>query len=343
MRASLPFAWLLSAVAFLAAWFGLPSHWDSARIVAFAGTGVSLGGALLSALPKTWRYSILSALAVWHFGGIYCATTWPDPAPWTTVQVGTRMYQPYLMFMYLRNAYHFYSPQPGAANHLFALVKYDAIDPKTGRPEAKWVTLPNRDEHMKDPLGLSYFRRLSLTEQLSQAFPPMVQTFEQPEVVQRRQRAAGSLGGYSDYPKIPIAPAEIAPSASQYLVPRPDISRYLLPSYANHILITESTPGRKAVSVKLYRLEHVITQPYQFAIQKMNPHHPTSYRPYYLGEFGENPATGKVELLDPQDPLLYWLVPILPKIPPPDDPTDDFFDFMSVHAGYKYDWKDRQR
>ena len=173
---------------------------------------------------------------------------------------------------------------------------------------------------MKDPLGLSYFRRLSLTEQLGQAFPPMTATYEVPEVAQRRQKAAGLLGGIPDYPRIPLAPEEFAPYSGQYLVPRPDISRYLLPSYANHILETESTPKRKAVSVKMYRLEHTITQPYQFSKLNMNPHHPTTYRPYYLGEFGVNPATGKVELLDPQDPLLYWLVPILPKIAPPDDP-----------------------
>lgn len=339
MRPSLTVTWLIGAFAFGSAYFGIPAHWDSARIVAIVGCSVGVVGAALTALPFTFRCSILSAMAMWHFGGIFCATTWPDPAPWTTQQVGTRVYLPYLMFMYLRNAYHFYSPEPGPASHVFALVKYENIDPKTGKQEAKWITLPNRSEHMKDPLGLTYYRRLSITEQAAQTMPPMGYTFETPEVVQRRMQAAGSLGGIPDYPRIPLAPDEFEHQSLQYRTPRPDISRYLLPSYANHILMTESTPEKKAKSVKIYRLEHRVMPAQTFALGG-NPHHPTTYRPYYLGEFERNAATGKVELVDSQDPLLYWLVPIVPKLKTANDPLD-FKDYMSEHAKYRYDWKKR--
>src|SRR5207302_9789364 len=112
----------------------------------------------------------------------------------------------------------------------------------------------------------------------------------------------------------------------------PDISRYILPSYANHILRkeAESAPDRKPTSVKIYRLEHRVTPPWAL-VQDINPHHPITYRPYYLGEFAANPATGKVELIDSQDPLLYWLVPILPKPMSPGDPEKkDFIDYMSL-------------
>lgn len=339
MRPSLPLTWFIAAIAFGVSYYGLPAHWDSARIVAFVGMCVCLGGAILSAIPFTFRCSVLSAMAMWHFGGIFCATTWPDPAPWTTQQVGTRMYLPYLMFMYLRNAYHFYSPEPGPASHIFALVKYDTKD-ANGKQEANWITLPNRSEHMKDPLGLAYYRRLSITEQAAQTMPPMGYTFETPEVVKRRMEAAGLAGGIPGYPRIPMAPDEIEPQSMQYRTPRPDISRYLLPSYANHILLTQSTPQRKATSVKIYRLEHRVLPAQAFALGG-NPHHPTTYRPYYLGEFERNPATGKVELIDSQDPLLYWLVPILPRHKSPNSPRD-FEDYMSEHARYTYDWEKRQ-
>jgi hypothetical protein len=339
MRPALPFAWCLAAIAFLLAYPGLPSHWDSARYVAIVGTGVCLGGTLLSACPATVRYWILTLLALVHYVGIFCATTWPDPAPWATHQIGTRIYLPYLKFMYLQNAYHFYSPEPGPASHIFALVKYDKIDPKTGKPEAQWITLPNRDEHMKDPLGLGYYRRLSITEQVSQSMPPMIVTFEANEITQRRQRADGLLGGIPNYPRIPLAPAEFEPVQAQYRPPRPDISRYLLPSYANHILRSETTPERKAVSVKIYRLEHRVTQPWALVLTETNPHHPTTFRPYYLGEFEMN-AEGKIDFIDSQDPLLYWLVPILPKPPSPTDPEQkQYIDYMSIHAGYVYDWR----
>lgn len=343
LRPGLALGWLILSGTFLAARFGLPAHWDSARIVASVGAGVSAGAALLVLMPLTWRQSVISALAVWHFGGIFCATTWPDPTPWTTQQIGTRMYLPYLMFMYLRNAYHFYSPEPGPASLIAALVIFDkpGVD---GKPEAQWYTLPLREEHMKDPLGLTYFRRLSITEQAAQSIPATQTTFELNAVQQRRLKAAGQiLGGMPNYPQIPLAPDVFEPQAYQYRQPRPDISRYLLPSYANHIMKRESTPERKAVAVKLYRLEHRVTPAYQLGVLKQSPYKPITYRPYYLGEFAVNPETGRVELVDPQDPLLYWLVPILPKTVTPGDPEKiDYLDYLSTHAGYKFDWSQLQ-
>jgi hypothetical protein len=247
------------------------------------------------------------------------------------------------MFMYLRNAYHFYSPDPGPASVLFALVKYDTRDAE-GKPRAEWVSLPNRRTDYKDPLGLTYYRRLSITEQLTSSMPQLSFSFETPEVVQRRQMAATSIGGRPESEQIPLISLDNETPASQYRVPRPDILRYLLPSYANHMLRNYSYESHPAVSIKFYRLEHRVTTA-QMMVRKempMHPHHPTTFRPYYLGEFGRNAETGKPELLDPQDPLLYWLVPILYKPPRPGgDPNKDFTDYMSIHAGYVYDWSSR--
>ncbi|CAN5505620.1 hypothetical protein BH11PLA2_BH11PLA2_04010 [soil metagenome] len=345
MRSSLPFVWFIAAFAFGFAYLGLPAHWDSGRLVAGVGSGVSLAGTLLTALPLTFRCAILSAMAIFHFGGIFCATTWPDPAPWTTHQLGTRVYLPYLMFMYLQNAYHFYSPDPGPASLIFALVKYDDIDPATKKQRGEWFVLPNRATDYKDPLGLTYFRRLSITEQLASAMPPLNFNFETPEVVQRRRQATGGLGGIPNYPEIPLAPDEYEPQATQYRVPRPDISRYLLPSYANYILKSHSTPEVKAVSVKIYRLEHKIVPASVWAQTEfpIGPNHPSTFRSYYFGEYARNPETGKVELVDSQDPLLYWLVPILPVPARPGDPEGKtYIDFMSKHAGYVFDWSNRK-
>ncbi len=336
MRATLPAVWLVAATAAaLAAWFGLPEHWDSARMLGRVLTYASLAGALVAGAPPVFGFVAASLAVCYHFFGIFLATTWPDPTPWFTQQVGTRVYLPYIQFMYLKNAYHFYSPEPGSASHLFCLVVYDAIDPATGKPEAKWVTMPSREHNWKDPMGLSYFRRLSLTEQLSGTMPPMnVGSDEMREIKSRRDAVA--QGAQPNVPEIKYAPLDTDPN--QYRLPRYDITRYLLPSYAAHLIHAYSTPTKKVVSVKIYRLEHPIPNLYAFSQLGLNPHHPTGFKPYYLGEF-EPTADGTATLKDKQDPMLYWMTPILPK--KPDDKGRDYEDFMSKHAKYEYNWEAR--
>lgn len=342
-RPGLPLAWLLASFAALLAYPALPAHWDSARLLAGVLASVALIASALTALQPRWRYALISTAAVVHFGGILCATTWPDPTPWVTQQIGTRVYLPYLMFMYLRNAYHFYSPEPGPASHLFCLVVYKEKDPKTGKNLAEWRTLPDRAKHWKDPLGLTYYRRLAITEQASQTIPDLggPTTFEKRDVYERRQKAAGGLGGFSDYPRIPLAPDDFEPASLQYRMPRPDITRYLLPSYARHVIKEAEADTRPVQSVKIYRLEHRLTPVRAFAAGA-NPHFPTTFRPYFLGEFKYNSETDEAELADPQDPMLYWLVPILPRVPSAGDSnTKEYEDFMSKHAGYTYNWEAR--
>lgn len=341
-RASLPLAWLIAGGTALLAWLGLPPHWDSARLVAFVLAGVGIAGAILMALPLTLRLAAGSAFIVFHFTGILAATTWPNPTPWVTEQIGTRVHIKYLMFMYLRNAYHFYSPEPGPASHIFALVTYDAIDPATGKPETQWVRMPDRAEHTKDPLGLTYYRRLSLTEQVSQTIPEYITPagFERIDVRVRRDKVA--RGEFANYPRIPYAPPEVEQPIYQYRMPYPTITRYVLPSYAGHILRTQVSPGAskaKAKTVKLYRLEHRVIDVRMFR-DGVSPYHPITYRPYFLGEFRLNDAD-RAELADPQDPMLYWLVPIVPKTTPgkAEKAEDEIEDFLTRHAGFKVEWR----
>lgn len=342
MRPSLPLAWLIGAVAAGLAIGGLPEHWDSARLLAKVLTVLGILAASLAALPAVARYSVISLFAVFHFGGILTATTWPDPTPWLTNQVGYRVYMPYLSFLYLRNAYHFYSPEPGPASHLFVLLKYelDETDPNTGKPKVvhEWITLPRRDEHMKDPLGQSYYRRLSITEMVSPSIPGLVsaESFEKLDARERRFHVSpGSPAPRTDVP-IPLTDA-VDPAALQYRIPQPHISRYLFPSYAKHLASEYSSPGRKVVGVKIYRVEHRIAPPSVFkdkASPFSDPYHPSWYRPYFCGDYDAN---GK--LIDPKDPMLYWLVPIVPGGEPGDPEKKNFTDYLSKHARFKFDWE----
>jgi hypothetical protein len=246
---------------------------------------------------------------------------------------------PYLSFMYLRNAYHFYSPEPGPASLLACLLRYetDETDPATGKPKVlhEWIVLPKRDEHMRDPLGQTYNRRLSITEMVATAIPGLATglNFEKSDVVQRRQRAGIVASGQSKEP-IPLVTLEES-AELQYRVPQAHITRYLLPSYARHLASAYSAPGRRVTQIKIYRFEHRIMPTAQFVLGG-DPFHPATYKPYFYGDYD---ATGK--LLNPQDEMLYWLVPIVPRRggPSPADPEKkDYIDYLSKHAGFEFDW-----
>jgi len=342
LRPGLSLIWPIAAGAALLASFGLPQHWDSARMLARVMFVIAVIASALIVASQSLRYGIISFVALVHFGGIFTATTWPNPTPWLTQQIGVRFYLPYLTFLYLKNAYHFYSPDPGPASLVFCLVTYEHDrefeHPKTkvmSKTSTKWITLPNRHTDWKDPLGLEYYRRLSITEQVNNVFPEgNLPSAEKKQIEERRKKADAGL--WSNYPQIPIAPDLFEPV--QYRMPNPDTARNIVPSFAGHILHNASQPGRIAKSVKIYRLEHKVTTSTAFA-DGAKPNHPTSFRPFYFGEYALD-TKGLAQLVDTQDPLLYWLVPILPKAVSPDSP-EDFKDYMSIHAKTKFEWAER--
>ena len=336
MRHDLWWSWALGAAGALLAWGGLPSHWDSYRLVCWALFGVALAGMALCLLPTFWRYVVGTAVIVFHFTGIFMATTSPptdpSPAPWITLQAFARIYDPYLQFIYQRNAYHFYSPNPGPASVLAFLLKTETgTDTETGAKQYKyeWIVIPRRPAHVRDPLGLTYYRRLSLSAQLEHgtSLAQMPANFEQLDVTRRRKEMR------MVYPMHPLEPEWF-----QYRLPIPTVTRFLLPSYASHVLL-QNTPDKEAAAkttVKIYRLEHRTMPAEQFGIKLPNgkyqdPYHPGTYRPYFLGEYD---AYGT--LINPQEEMLYWLVPIIPRTPAPNDPDDpfkkDYLDYLSVHA-----------
>jgi hypothetical protein len=99
--------------------------------------------------------------------------------------------------------------------------------------------------------------------------------------------------------------------------------------------------------VKIFRVEHRVLPAQAFLnrydengnkLESGNdPYHPVTYRPYYYGEF--NP---KGELINPVDPMLYWLVPIVPK-KPLNESDPDYTDYMSDYAGAKFPWPQVRR
>lgn len=329
MRPDLWPAWALGAVGAALAVVGTPAHWDSFRFLFLVLASVAVVFTVARAAPR-WRLPVLSAVLLFHFAGIFFATTTPPATPWVTEQAFVRVYNPYLQFLYLRNAYHFYSPQPGPASLLVFMLRTENTDAATGEKtyETKWVVMPRRPADVKDPLGLTYYRRLSLTEQLARGSPGLrAGSFERDEILARRK----SLSVTNVIPMHPVDDQD-----TQYQLPNSEVQRFVIPSYASHVIL-EHTPDAKTAArttVRIYRMQHNTLGVEEFNNWQnhpggTSPYHPMTYRPYYVGEYN---ARG--DLLNSQEPMLYWLVPILPRPggTPPGQTKRPFLDYLSFHA-----------
>src|SRR5262245_3481739 len=285
------------------AWLGMPNAWDSMRLVAGFGAIVAAVGAALLALPPNYRKIAVSALVVLHFGGILTAVTAPPTQPWLSNIVGVGLYRPYLQFMYLVNAYHFYSPEPGPASQMWFCIRY--MPDANKNVSVRWYKMPRRPEDMTDPLALSYYRHLSLTMQMENTVPPFITD----EMKRARLMARGEGTGDPDEDTtIPLHP-DMAPMELQFRMLPDNIREHLLPSYVRHVAsrpANQHDDGKTAIdTIRVYRVEHKVLDPVEWKYG-MQPYDQPTYRPYYLGEFD---SEGK--LTNPGDPLLYWLVPII--------------------------------
>src|SRR5205823_2372220 len=211
----------------------------------------------------------------------------------------------------VNNAYQFYSPQPGPAQVLWFCI--------TGEDNNRhWLKIPRRAEVL-DPLGVEYFRRLSLTERANQNVPTPLGP---PEGMLLARESNASL--------IPMYP-DLLP-LQQFRMPN-EHGRQILSSYARHVAKTHGSgrPGVPVKAIKVYLTQHRMLGQKEFA-DGMDPFDPTTYIPFFVGEFD---AEGN--LTDPSDPMLYWIVPIIRgpnhKSGPPGSPGLDIRNYVTVHAG----------
>jgi hypothetical protein len=284
------------------------SRWDSIGMLFAIGTGVAGVAALLMLLPRTARRVVVSLLIVFHFGGILTAVTSVQPAPWLSNQLWVRVYRPYLQFMYLNNAYHFYSPDPGPAQQLWFRVAYTD---ENGEPHGYWLRFPNRgDSPLLDPLYQQYQRQLSITESTNQ-FTPNTMMSERDLLLRRcgQHLPPGQEPTEAEWRAL-MAAQEIPfhselPLAFQYRFPN-GYSQKNLQSYARHVFrsMEEQHPDWTITGVKVYRVEHRILTAKQLS-EGAHPDDATQFYPYYQGEYDRE---GKIK--DENDRYLFWLLPI---------------------------------
>jgi hypothetical protein len=359
-------------------------EWDSIRLLIAVMALVAIVAAPLMVVPVNIRRGVVSLLILLHFGGICTAVLAAEPAPWIIQQIWVRVYRPYLEFMYLNNAYHFYAPDPGPARYLwFRLLYEDENKNEVGY----WLKVPEFDKNGRHQyaLGLQYSRYMALTENTVATAPPpafskmieekgkndmSARSMVYAEFVKRRIRFSPNfqpMVGEFVPPKgsliIPFHP--IVPLEQQYVAPSREVKQ-LVKSMAQHVTLISHPdhPEYKILGVKIYSIIHQIPPAWPF-INGEHPADPEFYQPRFLGEFRflpefqfepeELPAAaaavgfsssflGKnVELpnpplkLVPDDPFLYWLLPIGRMFVPPknqgDEGSIEIRDYCRRHAG----------
>jgi len=317
----------------LAGAFGMQSDWDSGRMLFGAVCILSLGGVAAVLLPPVGRKIFLSLVLLFHFGGIVTAVTSVDPpnstGPWVSKQLWARVYRPYLSFLYLSNAYHFYSPDPGPPALLWFSVQYED-------GSRTWVRLPERSS---SPVSMHYQRLLALPEHTFSPMPRLPlnnseinlmraeaqrtgQKFEAPprgsweEICQRRELGSTwsfpaeiEIGGKKEEKALPIPMVWGMADYLQYREPH-DTSKMLVASVAKRMCLTapskvdDNGQEVKVRSVKMYRIVHQVITPAELA-KGGDPLDKTRHWAYFLGEFN-----GEGKLLNQMEPFLYWYVPI---------------------------------
>ncbi len=319
-----------------------PHAWDTIRLVLrVLAIACAYGGGLVLVSTRVCR-SVLSTLFALHFAAILSACFGSAPSPWLIQQAWTRLFRPYLDFVYLNNAYHFFAPDPSTSSYVWFRVIFDTPD---GKQFGLWHKLPEIDERGRSlhTMSLEYQRFLSLTEATSYPDPP-------PPLVVMSDKNEPQTNPYY-YRRLMLRPG--APGADERIVGKqptndlripthPDIpqevlqvkapidtAHRLLKSFARSIARRYAehpeNSAWKFKSVKIYRVTHLIAQ-LNWLQMHIPPNDPCTYHPFYMGTFGQDG-----ERVIEQDPYLYWLIPILRVNR--DQLDAPIADFCRLHAG----------
>jgi hypothetical protein len=243
--------------------------------------------------------------------------------------------------MYLNNAYHFYSPDPGPPMLIWFRIEYEG-------GKSRWVEVPTLGAARSK---LAFQRGLALSESINQL------NFQTPVDIEKRLQARIEAGYNFRRGQIPLMDEpSFGGRYFEYREPTA-YSKQLLKSYARYVLKHypyEEDPELKPLKVKIYRVVHRILNAWEIAAGD-SPWDPTTYLPYYQGEFdvdgrlldGPTFKDGQIDPSKPANPFLYWLIPIKHelregyvqrtgpdgKLIPPGPGDFKLVDYLKIHAG----------
>lgn len=292
----------------------MDASWDSLILASSVFTGVSLFIGIFVLLPLLAKKTTAICFVLFHFASIVSAVTSIEPpnapASWLATNLWAYYFRHYLTFAYLNNAYHFYSPEPGPPVLLWSKIQYED-------GTFRWFKIPNRTE---SPIQMHYQRMLSVTESTNVASSHSPDNWE--EKLQRR-----NLAGLANQPQ--ITPLNRSMSQSYMFKEPADYSKRMLLSYALYLTKKFAHPADKPSinidNIKIYRVTHSIITPGDMS-RGENALDPTLYYPYFMGSFDKN-----ANLINPNDPFLYFLLPIT-RNSNPNEPTV-LNHSLDVHAG----------
>ena len=295
----------VAAFACLLAFIGADPSWDSMQMVLVVLIAVTLVGVVLVLLPTSIRLIVAGVLVLAHFGGMITAATTIEPpgasAPWVSRMMWSHVYRRYLQFMYLNNAYHFYSPEPGPPALLWFHIRYD-----DGR--VRWFKIPHRDT---DSVPIHHTRLLSITESTGLVSSEATQDAMRWSDLKTARERVGDLFG------IEVAPPYVMPESLQYQETQP-FSETMIESYVRHVaweFPSLGDPGNRVRGIKVYRLRHGIISPVMVA-EGRGPLDKTLYIGYYEGEYDANGKLlhadydAKGHITKVNDPFRFWYMPI---------------------------------
>ncbi|MFM7150288.1 MAG: hypothetical protein ACKO23_10640 [Gemmataceae bacterium] len=311
----------------MAGYAAMRPPWNSGQMFFGALFILSLAGCLLILLPPLGRKIALTLFVLFHFAGMAVCVTSIDPpgntGPFVAKQLWTWIYRPYLSFMYMTNAYHFYSPDPGAPELFWFAIQYDD-------GSYTWIKLPDRGN---SPVAMHYQRLLALpahTFAASSRLPlstaemaliPIEQRSPRgpwEEIYYRREMGSTLEFRRQEKPRRLPIPMVLDMDVSWQYREATDTSKKSLASVARRIFWTAPPPRDeegnvkaevRVKSVKMYRVVTQVLSPLELS-QGISPLEKTKHLPFFLGEFD---AYGN--LVDDREPFLYWYLPIA-KVPP---------------------------
>jgi hypothetical protein len=362
-------AGLLAVGAFAALLALLAStEWSSANYFLIGLMVIAVGGAGFVLLPPIARQVAASLLILFHFCGIFVASTNVaapgGTTPWLTELAWSKVYRNYLGYIYMTNAYHFYSPDPGPSTLVWFYIQYDD-DTITE------IKVPNKKDAA---VPLSYTRSMVIADSTNLDGPgihPLIyqrllnERLEQgkwwrPEPTKDGEKFAGQT--------IPIymdewGNAGVPPGS--YKEPN-DYSKRLIASYVRYIAKTHphsKDPSIPIKHIKVYRATHRLIDASDMA-EGHEPMEEIYLTPYFLGNYntdGELVGPNKQHEFDQwgnpnptqreYDAFLYWTVPVVPlrKAPPPSEfkapfESKDYTirNYMKLHAGLIRSFEDQK-
>lgn len=296
------------------------AEWDSMRLLLLVIANVSAFGSILFACPIPLRRLVISALVIFHFGGVTTAILNAPPNPWITQALWARVYQPYLGFLYMTNAYQFYAPDPNYSYYLWCRLEYERPN---GDVVWQWIKSPDVNVETGRPnyvTSLQYQRRIAMNDQISinEGGPPAIianglgKPITHPilhwRLVNSPNPPETRLGDPIPKAKmqIPFDP-NINPVTNQYKKPNL-YSRAILASYAQHLAQRPHPEyeDAKFKTIKVYRVTHLFPSMdmiYNWKGGSEMKNLPILYQPYYMGQFGYVPPKEKASFGEFDNPF----------------------------------------